>query len=221
MNPAFGAFAGQQAPMRLPTQLKRSYEGSLWSTYRYTDGQAVAGTNTNLFFSTPLGGQGQGHAAALSISETNIAEASRIPTGVAFTVRALAFEIKYDDAWEPTRADVRNFQYSSVLSWKFPNTEIDVAPVQLVGEGGGIFGAGTADTGALEGVGGSRIAFANGLGQTWVYDSLAIILPASQQFNVRQSWGANAIAIDGGRNDSNIYARLSLLGMISTAIPVG
>lgn len=210
----------QQAPMRLPTELKRYYEGDLWSTFRFANAAATAST-TNRLFSTPIGQQGQGFAAQLSLSDTNLREAGRVPSGFAFTVRSLAVEPKYQDNWGITRADLLNVQFYGVLSWSFLNTDIEVAPVQLIGGGGGIFGS-TADTGAAEGaLGGSRIVLNNGAGQVWNYSSLAVLLPASTTFNLILSFGAGATVVDGGINNSAMLVRAHLLGMTTTAIPIG
>ena len=210
----------QQAPMRLPTELKRYYEGDLWSTFYFANAAATASTSNRLF-STPIGQQGQGFPAQLSQAETNLREAGRVPSGFAFTVRSLAIEPKYDDNFGIVRADLLNIQFYSVLSWSFLNTDIEVAPIQLIGAGGGIFGS-TADTGAAEGgLGGSRTILNNGAGQVWNYSSLAVLLPANTTFNMILGFGTNATVIDGGSSNANLLARLHLLGMTTTAIPVG
>jgi len=207
--------------MVLPKALKRYYEGVIWSTFRYTAGQAVAGTSNNHLFSVPISQTGQGFATALSISETNQLEASRIPTGQAFTVYAVAAEPRYDDTACVSRADLASLQTFSVLRWLFLNTTIDIGPLNLIGQAGGISGS-TADTGAAEGgAGGSRIVLNSGFGQCWTYDTLAVLLPSSTTFTMAHVWGATAPVIDGGSTTANLFMRCSLLGTTMTDVPAG
>lgn len=211
---------GQMAPGRLPTDIKRYYEGGLWSTYYFADGAALANVTAGLF-TTPQNATGQGFPTPLSLSETNLAESNRIAAGLAFTVRSLAIEPHYDDNYPMVRADLQNLQAYCVPQWSFLNTTIDVAPVSLVGQGGGIFGS-TADTGAVEGgQGGSRIILNNGAGQSWVYGELPILLAPNTTFTLNLKFGSGARVVDGGTNNSNLLVRGTLLGVITSAVPVG
>jgi hypothetical protein len=93
--------------------------------------------------------------------------------------------------------------------------------MSLIGQGGGIFGA-TADTGAVEGgSGGSRFAFNNGAGSTWVNHELPVLLPANTSFALQIQFGTNAIAVDGGTNSSNLIIRSHLVGVATSAVPEG
>jgi hypothetical protein len=211
---------GQQAKMVLPKDLKRFYEGDFWSSFFFADTTALADVQAG-YFVTPEGQQGQGFGASLSKAETNMQESGRIPTGLALTVRSLAVEPFYQDNTPLCHADLKNLQSHSVIQWKMLNTEIDVAPVSLIGQGGGIFGS-TADTGAAEGgSGGSRILLNNGSGQVWTYETLHILLPSSTTFRVVQKFGTNALAVDGGIGNADLIVRIHLLGMVTTAVPVG
>jgi hypothetical protein len=211
---------GQQAKMVLPKDLKRYYEGAFWSSFFFADTTALADVKAD-YFVTPEGQQGQGFGASLSKAETNMQESGRIPTGLALTVRSVACSVFYQNNNPMVHCDLKNFQSHSVLTWKMLNTEIDIAPVELIGQGGGIFGS-TADTGAVEGgAGGSRVILNNGSGQVWTYEQLHILLPSSTTFRITQKFGSNAAAVDGGINNADIVCRITLLGMITTAVPVG
>lgn len=211
---------GQMAPMFLPTGVRRFYEGDLWSSYYFAQGAATANT-TNDLYSTPRGQQGQGWPTPLSIAETNMREGGRIANGLAFTVRQLACELKYTNNWGLTRVDILNFQKNAVPVWSFLQSEVEVAPVALIGQGGGIFGA-TADTGAVEGgAGGSRTILNMGAGQTWIYHELPVLLPAGVSFNLVLKFGSGGIAIDGGLGTSNLMFRAHLLGVATSAIAPG
>lgn len=214
---------GQAAGFRLPTEVKRYYEGDLWSSYFFADTAATANTD-NPLFSTAIGNSGAGFPVAwgpMSISETNMEENGRIASGLAYTVRQIAIEPHYDDNRAVIGADLRNLQFFCVPIWKFLNTEVPVAPVSMIGQGGGIFGS-TADTGAAEGgLGGSRVALNNGAGQTFVYYELPVLLPANTTFSLRLRFGSNATVIDGGLGASDFIVRAHLLGVITSAVPQG
>lgn len=211
---------GQQAGMRLPTEVKRYYEGDLWSTHAFADGAALA-NQTFEVFTTQRGQQGQGFAAALSIAETSMREGGRIAAGLAYTVRQVAVEPSYNDNWAIVRAELQNLANYLVPIWSFLNTEIEISTASLIGQGGGIFGS-TADTGAADGgAGGSRIALNMGAGQTWVYHELPVLLPANTTFSVLLRFGSGALVVDGGTNNSTLRIRVHLIGVATSAIPQG
>lgn len=211
---------GQQAGMRLPTEVKRYYESDLFSTFQWADGAALA-SGTFELFTTAQGAQGQGFGASLTISETNLSESGRIPNGLALTVRGIAAELSYANNWPIVRADIQNIQTYCVLRWSFLNTFIDIAPVSLIGQGGGIFGS-TADTGgAVGGVGGSIIALNNGAGQLWQYSELPVLLNAGQSFKMIAAFGSGAAVVDGGTGNSSLRMRIHLLGTFTSAVPQG
>lgn len=211
---------GQQAGMKLPTNVRRYYEGDLWSAYRFADATALADLTRDVF-TVATGGTSQGWTAPLSIAETNMAEAGRIANGLAYTVRQVAIDPYYVDSYPLVGADLRNLLNNLVPIWKFLNTEIEISSVSLIGAGGGIFGT-TADTGAAEGgSGGSRIALNNGAATTWVYHELPVLLPAGTSFTLRFRFGSNAIAVDGGTNNSALAVRAHLVGVATSAVPEG
>ena len=212
---------GQQAGMRLPTEVQRYYESALWSTQLYADATALAGRASDSLFGTRKGGNGNGFAASLTIAETNMDEAGRIASGLAFTTRQVACEVRYTDNFPMCHMDLANVQKNLVLTWSFLNTFVHIAPVNLIGQGGGIFGT-TADTGAADGAnGGSRTILNNGAGQTWIYHELPVLLPANTTFSVQLQWGGLATAVDGGVNNSAMEIRGSLIGVATSAIPEG
>lgn len=208
------------APMQLPRSVVRIGEQAIWSTQQYADATALANVES-ILFSTPLNQTGQGFGAALSLAETNIRESSRIPGGFAYTVKGLAVQPYYPDGWPIVRADVANLINHCVLVWNFLQTRIEIAPVQLVGAGGGLYGD-TADTGAAEGgLGGSRIMVNNGNGQVWIYGDHPVSLPSNATFNLNLSWGSAAVAVQGGTNNSAMNVRVVMLGTFESAIPIG
>lgn len=218
--PSLPVQGGGLAPMELPKRVIRIGEQALWSSFRYTNGQAVASTQNRLF-AAPRGQVAQGFAAPLSIAETNLKEGGRVPGGYAYDVYAMACEAFYINNRAIVSADLGNVLHHSVLLWDFLQTQVEVAPVSLIGAAGGIFGS-TADTGGVEGgAGGSRIALNNGNGSLWVYRSHPVVLPANATFSILHVWGANGAVIDGGPGNSDMQVRVDLLGRFQTAIAIG
>lgn len=208
------------SPMHVQKNIVRIGEQAFWSSQRYPDATAVVNT-TDRLFTTPRGQVGQGFAAGLSIAETNLKEGGRIPSQYAYDVEAIAVQPYYFENFPMVGADLRNLLSHCVLLWDFVQTQIEIAPISLVGAGGGIFGD-TADTGAVEGgLGGSRVNINNGNGQLWVYRRHPVLLPSNSTFALLLSWGAGATVIDGGNNASAMIVRVILLGRFQTAIATG
>jgi hypothetical protein len=215
---------GMSVPMDVPRDVIRIGESTMWSTQRYAAGTALANTSSKVF-QVGQGMIGQGFGTQLSLPETNLQTPGQLPAGQAFDIYGIACQpytltgTTPDTIYPIVGADMRNFEANLVLRWAFLQTNIDIAPAALVGAGGGIFGD-TADTGAADGVGGSRIMLNNGNGQLWVYQEHPVALPAMTQFSIELRWGINAITVDGGENNYALCIRVSLLGKFKSAIPV-
>ena len=207
------------APMQLPKAVRRIGEQAFWSSQRHLNAVALTLNQTRLF-QTPLGGTGQGFGAPLTLAETNLREGSRIPASFAFTCDAVALQAFNQDSSPIVYQDIANVTNQAVLSWFFTQTQFEIAPVSLIGAGGGVFGA-TADTGGADGALGSRIALNNGNGQLWVYRQMPVLLPSNSTFTLLLDFGVNAIAPDGGPTAANLITRCCLLGRFQTAIAIG
>jgi len=209
-----------EAGMELPKAVVRVGEQAMWSTQQLANAAATASTQNRLF-TVQRGQTGQGFGAGLSLPETSLKEAGRVPGGYAYDVFAIACQPYYPDQWSVVSADLNNILNNGVLSWDFLQTIIDVAPIQLIGAGGGAFGD-SADTGAAEGgLGGSRINLNNGNGQLWIYRLHPVMLSANATFAMVITWGVAATVIDGGTNNSALNIRICLMGRFKTAIAVG
>jgi hypothetical protein len=221
---------GAVPPMQLPTILRRAAEGALWSTWQYgTTGTSLVRPDFT-FFNTPKGSQGQGFGRALQFPETNIMEQGRIPTGLAFNARALAYQpyacvdasVATPANWAVPLTDLLNLQHQTAWQWDLFGSYVDIAPTILIGAGGGVFGS-TADTGGGYGAnGGSQVSLNNGSGQVWIYQIQAIQLPAGQTFGLKQIPGpdAAAISLDAHAN-VNLRGRLVMLGNYQQAVATG
>jgi len=195
-------------PMELPKDVVRVGEQSLWSSAQLAAG-AIANTTTRLF-TTPIGQVGQGFAVALTLSETNLKEGSRIPAGLAYDTFGCAF------IWYPVGAnlmnvlDAQNIYNHGILSWDFLQTVIDVAPVSLVGAGGGIYGL-SVDTGGVA----TQATINNGAGGLWVYRRHPVSLPANSTFNMLLRFGTGAQNLNNATN-----VKVALIGAYRQAVEI-
>lgn len=224
-NPAFSPGGGMAVPMEIPKAVVRVGEQAIWSAQRYPDTTALANTSARVF-TTPRGQVGQGFSTALTIAETNLKEGGRIPGSLAYDVAAIAAQpytgtgTTAGTLYPLVGADMRNLMSNCVLQWDFTQVLIDVAPVALIGQGGGIFGS-TADTGAAEGgSGGTRTLLNNGAGSLWVYREFPIALPSNATFAILLTWGGSAIAVDGGTDGYALIVRIHLIGKFKAAIEI-
>ena len=215
-------------PMNVPTNLFRYGEQSLWSTLRIAPNTAIANT-TNRLFTTPLGQQGQGFAVGLTIGETNLKEGGRIPAGVAYDVFGVSAHFQRGnnagnglfDLPVDTNASISvlvNFLNNGVLSWDFTQTQVDIAPLHMVGAGGGAFGsvsqnAAAANSGHMN----------SGPGSLWLYRKHPVALPGNSVFSIVLRFGGQAAAvpalIDGLANQVGL--KVSLLGYYKNLIEIG
>jgi hypothetical protein len=211
-------------PFEPPKELFRYGEQALWSTQLLAAGITVAG-NTYRLFSTGLGQAGQGFAQ-LSEAETSLREGGRIPAGQAFDVFGIAAHVYMGvtsgggvlTLATPTDtqaliANLLNVQNNAILQWSFLNTVIDVAPIHMVGAGGGAFGS------VSQNAAGSNVGHMNnGAGQLWLYRAAAVALPGQTVFYVQLKFGAYAAAISGA---NSVAIKINLVGNYKTAMVVG
>ena len=212
-------------PFSQPKSLFRFGEQTIWSSVFLPTG-ALASTSNRLF-SIAQGSTGQGYTAALSIAETNLKEGGRVPSGVAYDVFGVACQVQHASAGADaagvtvnvaadTQAliqDLSNVINNGALRWNFTQTIIDIAPVSLVGAGGGAFGAV-----AQNAAGANSGAMNNGNGHIWMYRKHPVALPGNTQFSVLLDFGTRAAAV--GANNG-IVARVVLLGYYKNIIEIG
>ncbi len=207
--PGQGAFA-------IPSGVQRIAEQALYSTYRFAAGTSISGTIAR-FFTVQLGGQGQGFTSNdLSESETNQQIANQAPGDETYEVSALACELfgvaGATPAFSALPGDIRMFHRIGVFVWKFGSVNIQVAPLSMVGAGGGVFGA-NADSG-------SPVTMANnGNGGIWMYQNLVISVPSTQRFSLelRMGTAGSGVAI---APTAETHVRVSLFNMSRSIVPI-
>ncbi len=218
---AIGEGSIPPVPFEQPKNLFRYGEQSIYSTQLHQAG-AIANSSFRLF-STPLGQVGQGFTNSLTIAETNLKEGGRVPAGVAFDIFGVSCMVALASANNDTgtintaidtQADVQsllNIIQNGVLSWDFTQTQVDIAPVSLVGAGGGAFGS--VSTGNAADVGHMN----NGAGSVWLYRKHPVALPGSSTFSILLRYGSRAAAVA----NNSVYVRVALLGYYKNVIEIG
>lgn len=223
--PSLAAGGPPPVSFDLPKNVYRFGEQTLWSTLFLAQGAAVA-NGVNRVFTTPLGQQGQGFGAALSIAETNLKEGGRIPSGIAFDAFGISVSVAHSALAGDTGAiatpidtannigDLNNVITNSVLTWDFTQTQVDVCPTNLAGAGGGVFGALAA--------GGTNAAaqfgsLQNGNGSVWLYRKHPVALPGNSTFSMLIRFGSRAPAIGA---TGSVAVRVVLLGYYKNVIEV-
>ena len=198
-----------RVPFDQPKSLYRYGELTVWSTFRFAAGAAIA-NSTNRLFTTPRGQNGQGFAP-LTISETSIKEGGRVPSGLAYDVFGLACEVSEGDMTaiqlQTEINDLVNIAHNGILQWDFQQTVIDICPVVLAGSGGGAFGAlgNAAATGAMN----------NGNGSVFMYRKSPVALPGNSTFSVQLVFGGNAAILN-----TQTDVRITMLGYYKSVIEI-
>ncbi len=203
-----------QGLFAVPTGIQRLYEYGLYSAGQFAAATNMTGQATTRLFAYALGQAGPGFAGGVSsVSETNMPVGAIAPGNETYEVTALSFEIHGATNVAPLHLDIRALMRLGVLLWEFGATTImPIAPIPMIGAGGGIFGA-TADTGT------PTTAFNNGNGGLWMYQNVVVAIPATQSFAIQAQWGTahQAVAI----NLTNITTyRVTLFNQARVAIPI-
>lgn len=217
-------------PLEQPKNLFRYGEQSIWSCLRYAGGAAIAST-TNRLFTTQQGQVGGGFVGPFSIAETNLKEPGRIPAGVAYDVFGVSSHIMFGTNGTDTGTlslsassaanlttvvgTTVNLLNNLVLSWDFTQTTVDIAPMHLIGAGGGPFGSlATADTGTPA-TGGM---VSNGAGSIWLYRKNPVNLPGQTTFGILLRAGTRAAAAPA---NNDVVVKVALLGYYKNIIEIG
>lgn len=213
-------------PMQQPQNLFRFGEITIWSTQLHQSSANLA-SGTFRLFSTPLGNQGQGFNNAMSITETNLKEGGRVPSGVAYDVFGVATQILDSNNVADTGVftnpivapgivgDLLNIVNNGILSWDFTQTQVDICPVMLAGAGGGVFGAvATADTGTPVTTG----TLQNGNGGVWMYRKHPVALPGNSTFAIVLRYGSRAGTVSA---TNSVAVRVVLMGYYKNVIEIG
>ena len=217
-------------PFEQPKSLFRFGEQSIWSS-QFLASTANATNQTFRLFTTPLGQTGQGFAQQLTITETNLKEGGRVPSGLAYDVFGIACQMNQINSNLGT--DAAGVSYASaidtageintlvglinsgILRWNFTQTTIDICPVSLAGAGGGAFGAI-----AQNAAGANSGNMNNGNGQIWMYRKHPVALPGNTTFSVELVFGNRAPAAWNAVGQ-DMVARVVLLGYYKNNIEIG
>jgi hypothetical protein len=230
VSPGAGPIPG--VPQHQPSNLFRFGEITLYSTFALGAalGAAVANTSNRLF-ATPLGQVGQGFPAALTVGETNLKEAGRIPSGQAYDVFGVAGQVmawdqnadQLDETFDQggaaggvvlgTVADLQSVVNNGILVWDFTQTQVFICPLMLAGAGGGVFGAISQNA-----AGANSGSMGNGNGGIWMYRRHPVALPGNSTFAVLLQFGSRASALG---NAMGVAVRVVLLGYYKSVVELG
>lgn len=215
-------------PFEQPKNLFRYGEQSLWSSQRFAASASLANNQSRLF-ATPISQNGQGFSTSLTIAETNLKEGGRIPAGIAFDAYGISCGILLGTTSSgvltianPANTsegviDLVNVVNNGVLSWDFTQTAVDIAPISLIGAGGGVFGSvATATTAASTTINVGNMN--NGAGSIWIYRKHPVALPGNSTFSILLRFGGNAAAVG---STFDLILKVALFGFYKNVIEIG
>ncbi len=215
-------------PFEQPKNLFRYGEQTLWSTQLHAGaaGAVSLANGTFRLFTTPLGQVGQGFTNALTIAETSLKEGGRVPAGIAYDVFGIACQVgratstgdsALGDA-NSTADSVRilsEIQTNGILTWDFTQTQVDIAPIQLIGAGGGAFGSVSISSEPQGTIGNMN----NGAGSVFLYRKHPVALPGNSTFSILLRYGSRMGALAAGQDST--FVKVVLLGYYKNVIEIG
>lgn len=221
-----------QVPMHQPQNVFRYGEQTLWSTHLHQgSGAGAVGLARGQFrlFATPMGQQGQGFATALSIAETNMKQGAQIPANQAYDVFAIACHIGQSTAVGDaslgksvnSAAAIQTLNQilsNGVLSWDFTQTQVDIAPIQVIGAAGGAFGSASISSG------GGTAATAtgtmnNGAGGCFMYQEFPVALPATSTFAILLRYGSRMGSL--AKDQFSVFVKVIMYGYYKNSLVIG
>ena len=158
-------------------------------------------------------------------------EGGRVPAGIAYDVFGIACVLGlYDGNDEATfKSDqatdtqaliqqVLNLQNGGTLAWDFTQTQVDIAPIQVIGAGGGLYGSVATSTGT--GTAGDLASghMNNGAGSIWLYRKHPVSLPGTSTFSILLRFGAKTA--DVAANNA-MFVKVILYGFYKNVIEIG
>lgn len=210
-------------------------ENVQFSTFMYPGTQLLEGDPSRLF-QIQRGAVGQGFTLALRTTETNLKEPSKVSNRSAYAIRGIAAQVLAGDRaadaaafeWSATFsninaagtatsapiADLARIVQCGVLNWDFDQTSIQIAPLMLVGAGGGIYGALSTISDAAAPASVTGGAMNNGVGGFLRY-SKPVLLPQGQQFAIEINYGSRAGSISAN-NAAGV--RICLIGQYAKEV---
>jgi hypothetical protein len=215
-------------PFEQPKNLFRYGEQTLWSTQLHAGaaGAVSLANGTFRLFTTPLGQVGQGFTNSLTIAETSLKEGGRVPAGIAYDVFGIACQIgratstgdsALGDA-NSTADSVRilsEIQTNGILTWDFTQTQVDIAPINLIGAGGGAFGSVSISSEPQGTIGNMN----NGAGSVFLYRKHPVALPGNSTFSILLRYGSRMGSLAAGQDSA--FVKVVLMGYYKNVIEIG
>ena len=97
-------------------------------------------------------------------------------------------------------------------------SQVDIAPIELIGAGGGAFGSISTDN-ATQGAATSATAgtMNNGAGSVFLYRKHPVALPGNSTFSILLRYGSRASAVGA----SDFFVKVVLMGYYKNVIEIG
>ena len=218
-------------PFTQPKNLFRYGEITIWSTQLLVASEVIANSSFRLF-SVPLSSSGQGFQNSLTIGETSQKEAGRVPSGLAFDIygvsalvgkgtgdndAASGFALNLPINTDALVQELLNIQQNAVLSWDFTQSIVDIAPLHLIGAGGGVFGSVATSTGT--GTAGDLASghMNNGAANIFLYRRHPVSLPGGTTFSILLRFGSRAANVGAKAS----FVKVALFGFYKNVIEIG
>ena len=215
-------------PFDQPKNLFRYGEQTLWSTQLHAGaaGAVSLANGTFRLFTTPLGQVGQGFTNSLTIAETSLKEGGRVPAGIAYDVFGIACQVGRatntgDSALGDANSTVDSvrilseIQTNGILTWDFTQTQVDIAPINLIGAGGGAFGSVSISSEPQGTIGNMN----NGAGSVFLYRKHPVALPGNSTFSILLRYGSRMGSLAAGQDST--FVRVVLMGYYKNVIEIG
>ena len=215
-------------PFDQPKNLFRYGEQTLWSTQLHAGsaGAVSLANGTFRLFTTPLGQVGQGFTNALTIAETSLKEGGRVPAGIAYDVYGIACQVgRATSTGDSALGDavssadsvrlLTEIQTNGILSWDFTQTHVDIAPIQLIGAGGGAFGSVSVTSNADTTIGNLN----NGAGSVFLYRKHPVALPGNSTFSILLRYGSRMGSLVASQD--SMFVKVVLMGYYKNVIEIG
>jgi len=216
-------------PFDQPKNLFRYGEQTLWSTQLHAGNGATAvslANGTFRLFTTPLGQVGQGFTNSLTIAETSLKEGGRVPAGIAYDVFGIACQVgRATSTGDSALGDANSsadsvrilseIQTNGILTWDFTQTQVDIAPIQLIGAGGGAFGSVSISAEPQGTIGNMN----NGAGSVFLYRKHPVALPGNSTFSILLRYGSRMGSLAVGQDSA--FVKVVLMGYYKNVIEIG
>ncbi|MDP2310923.1 MAG: hypothetical protein Q8P18_33195 [Pseudomonadota bacterium] len=192
---------------RAQTSLTRSGSGVLYSTVQLNTADSLSNASRQ-FFGYGQGSVAPGMTTTSTVTETNLMQASTVGGDASFVATGLSLGFFYPGSKVSlSAADLHDCLDSSIVSWQFNQTVIQLCPAIMAGQGGGVYGVGGTNT---------TVAAELNNGAGGIFRFSPVVLYPNATFSLIVNWGVSAIAPSAA-----ILMRATFVGSYQNALAAG